>query len=180
MAMTREGYLFSEGEGRKGLKTAAGLDTSMNIKDTYNVVVIGAGFAGLVAARDISHRTDLSVLIVEARDRIGGRAWTAHECGQEFEVGAGWVTDSMVELPDHQPTVDRFTGLSHTFGANSNATAWTRTSSLPTARWRHRTLSSHLPKVQHRTCQQPTTSNMRISTPWHKHSLMSMATPAAH
>ena len=40
-----------------------------------DVVVVGAGFAGLTAARELSHR-GLDVLVLEARDRIGGRVWT--------------------------------------------------------------------------------------------------------
>ena len=61
------------------------------MKDEHDVIVIGAGFAGLVAARDISIETGISVLIVEARDRIGGRTWTAKASGDEFEMGANWV-----------------------------------------------------------------------------------------
>jgi phytoene dehydrogenase-like protein len=39
-----------------------------------DVVVIGAGFAGIAAARDLSE-AGRSVVILEARDRIGGRTW---------------------------------------------------------------------------------------------------------
>ena len=39
-----------------------------------SVVVIGAGFAGIVAARDLSE-AERSVVVLEARDRIGGRTW---------------------------------------------------------------------------------------------------------
>ena len=38
----------------------------------YDVIVIGAGFAGLRAARDLKD-AGKSVLVLEARDRIGGR-----------------------------------------------------------------------------------------------------------
>src|SRR2546430_14788083 len=40
-----------------------------------DVVVIGAGFAGLVAARELG-RAGLGVLVLEARGRVGGRTWT--------------------------------------------------------------------------------------------------------
>ena len=45
--------------------------------DLYDVVVVGAGFAGLTAARELS-RQGLTVHILEARDRIGGRTWLDH------------------------------------------------------------------------------------------------------
>lgn len=56
----------------------------------YDVVVIGAGFAGLTAARELALR-DCSVLVLEARDRIGGRTWTTRRFGRLIEVGGTWV-----------------------------------------------------------------------------------------
>jgi phytoene dehydrogenase-like protein len=53
---------------------------------TSDVVVIGAGIAGLVAAYNIS-RTGKSVQVLEARDRIGGRAWTDESLGFPVELG---------------------------------------------------------------------------------------------
>ena len=41
---------------------------------TYDVIVIGAGFAGVTAARDLAS-AGRSVLVLEARDRLGGRTW---------------------------------------------------------------------------------------------------------
>ena len=64
--------------------------------------MIGAGCAGVVAARDVSQRTNLKVLILEARDRIGGRTWTAKERGQEFEMGGGWVSTLTLVEPVQQ------------------------------------------------------------------------------
>lgn len=57
---------------------------------SVDVVVIGAGFAGLVAARELGN-AGLSVLTLEARDRIGGRTWTDHRLGHDLEIGANWV-----------------------------------------------------------------------------------------
>lgn len=56
----------------------------------YDVVVVGAGFAGLTAARELSRRGH-AVLQLEARDRIGGRTWTDHRLGRELEMGGTWV-----------------------------------------------------------------------------------------
>lgn len=55
-----------------------------------DVVVVGAGFAGLIAARELGH-AGLNVLTLEARDRVGGRTWTAPRLGHELELGGTWV-----------------------------------------------------------------------------------------
>lgn len=55
-----------------------------------HVVIVGAGFAGLVAARELQ-TAGVSYEIVEARDRIGGRAWTEDRMGRPLELGATWV-----------------------------------------------------------------------------------------
>ena len=57
---------------------------------SVDVVVIGAGFAGLTAARELG-RSGFEVLTLEARDRVGGRTWTEHRLGHELELGANWV-----------------------------------------------------------------------------------------
>ncbi len=56
------------------------------------VLVIGAGVAGLAAARELT-RAGRSVLLVEARDRIGGRILTHHDSrlGIPVELGAEFV-----------------------------------------------------------------------------------------
>jgi monoamine oxidase len=56
----------------------------------WDVVVVGAGFAGLTAARELSGR-GLDVLVVEARDRLGGRTWTDQRLGRSLELGGTWV-----------------------------------------------------------------------------------------
>ena len=55
-----------------------------------DVVVIGAGFAGLVAARELG-RAGIGVLVLEARDRVGGRTWTDRRLGHDLELGGTWV-----------------------------------------------------------------------------------------
>ncbi len=55
-----------------------------------DVVIVGGGLAGLTAARELSGR-GLSIVIVEARDRIGGRTWFQEWQGQPIEMGGGWV-----------------------------------------------------------------------------------------
>ena len=55
----------------------------------HDAIVIGAGFAGCAAAREV-RRAGREPLILEARDRIGGRTWTDDWDGQRFERGANF------------------------------------------------------------------------------------------
>jgi monoamine oxidase len=64
---------------------------------TYDVVVIGAGMAGLTAARALGE-AELKVLVVEAQDRIGGRIWTRHIGNEAIELGAEFIHGRPPEL----------------------------------------------------------------------------------
>ena len=65
---------------------------------THNdVVVIGAGMAGLAAARALAE-AGLKVLVVEAQDRIGGRIWTRHIGDEAIELGAEFIHGRPPEL----------------------------------------------------------------------------------
>ncbi|OQV01295.1 hypothetical protein CLAIMM_06676 [Cladophialophora immunda] len=59
-------------------------------RDIFDVVIIGTGYTGLTAARDLT-TAGLRVLLVEGRDRLGGRAWTSAIDGYQFELGGTWV-----------------------------------------------------------------------------------------
>jgi len=54
------------------------------------VVVVGAGAAGIAAARRLA-AAGVSALVLEASDRIGGRAWTGDAAGLPFDLGCGWL-----------------------------------------------------------------------------------------
>jgi pseudooxynicotine oxidase len=56
----------------------------------HDVIVVGGGFAGVTAARELA-REGLTVLLLEARDRLGGRTWTDTWNGTPIERGGGWV-----------------------------------------------------------------------------------------
>jgi polyamine oxidase len=54
------------------------------------VVVVGAGMAGLVAAR-LLHDSGFAVTVLEARQRLGGRTWTDDSLGAPLDLGGSWV-----------------------------------------------------------------------------------------
>lgn len=62
----------------------------MTLPNRCDVLIVGAGMAGLTAARELSTR-GLSVVVLEGRDRIGGRTWTDHRLGLDLEMGGTWV-----------------------------------------------------------------------------------------
>jgi monoamine oxidase len=84
-----------------------------------DVIVIGGGFAGVTAAREASLR-GRSVLLLEARDRLGGRTWTSDWAGTSVELGGAWVHW-------HQPhTWSEITraGLATVLGEDAERASW--------------------------------------------------------
>ncbi|KAA8627048.1 monoamine oxidase N [Pyrenophora tritici-repentis] len=73
-----DGYCWTPKEGLKaGVPSVGVISPSSNISSldvVYDVVVIGAGYFGLTAARNMAAE-GLNVLLLEGRDRIGGRSW---------------------------------------------------------------------------------------------------------
>lgn len=56
----------------------------------YDVLVIGGGFAGVTAARDLK-KNGYSCAIVEARNRLGGRTYYASHGDLHIELGGTWI-----------------------------------------------------------------------------------------
>lgn len=59
----------------------------------HDAVVIGAGAAGIAAARRLA-AAGRRVIVLEARRRIGGRAWTVHLDGHPADLGCAWLHDA--------------------------------------------------------------------------------------
>lgn len=62
-----------------------------------DVVVVGAGFAGLIAAREL-RRAGKSVIILEADHRVGGRTKPGVVAGERIDIGGQWVGPTQTEL----------------------------------------------------------------------------------
>jgi monoamine oxidase len=87
--------------------------------ERYDVIVVGGGFAGVTAARECALR-GRRVLLLEARDRLGGRTWSTAWNGFQVEYGGAWVHW-------HQPhTFSELTraGLSVTVSDDSGRAHW--------------------------------------------------------
>ena len=77
-------------------------DDLMPLPSSIDVAIIGAGAAGLSAAHALQN-SGLSVLVLEARDRVGGRAHTITPApGIVFDLGCGWL---------HSANKNRFVGV---------------------------------------------------------------------
>jgi len=70
-------------------------------KQDYDIVIVGAGVAGLAAMLE-AERRGLRACIVEARDRIGGRIYTMRDprCAHPIELGAEFIHGYPSELLD--------------------------------------------------------------------------------
>jgi len=63
-------------------------------KNAVDVIIIGAGLAGLTAAHELL-RKGYTCLVLEARDRVGGKTWSQELEGGAgtVELGAAWIND---------------------------------------------------------------------------------------
>ena len=81
----------------------------------HDVIVIGGGFAGVTAAREAALR-GRSVLLLEARERLGGRTWSDEWNGWPIEYGgAGLGPAELVAL------IEELSAAGIPFGANNDA-----------------------------------------------------------
>ena len=63
---------------------------SMGSGRAERVIVVGAGMAGLIAAR-LLQDSGFTVTVLEARTRTGGRVWTDDRLGAPLDLGGSWI-----------------------------------------------------------------------------------------
>ncbi len=101
-----------------------------------DVCVVGAGYAGLTCARRL-RQAGKSVVVLEARDRIGGRIWTVRLAdGSPVDRGGGWLG----------PRHDAIFGLAREVGVATYKT-WVKGAHLLIAEGRTRRYTGLIPKI---------------------------------
>ncbi|EFJ34103.1 hypothetical protein SELMODRAFT_439136 [Selaginella moellendorffii] len=66
-------------------------EDALDAKYSFDVIIVGAGMAGIMAANTLSEAGIDDFVILEATDRIGGRMREADFAGKRIELGANWV-----------------------------------------------------------------------------------------
>ncbi|CAK7236849.1 hypothetical protein SCUCBS95973_009749 [Sporothrix curviconia] len=93
---SRDGFQWTKETGlQAGIPSLGVIRPSNNLPSTaqselYDVVVIGGGYTGLTAIRDLAI-AGYKVLLIEARDRIGGRSWSSNIDNYPYEMGGTWI-----------------------------------------------------------------------------------------
>src|SRR3954452_5360169 len=101
-----------------------------SLPSSVDVAIIGAGAAGLGAAHALAG-SGLSVIVLEARNRLGGRAWTVQASPEvTFDVGCGWL---------HSADNNSFVAIAEQLGFKLNK-------DLPP--WRERAYGNAFPKAE--------------------------------
>lgn len=84
MIVSRRGFIASTGLLLAGFRR-------VRAASRRTVIVVGSGFAGLAAARALSAK-GADVVVLEARERIGGRIFTSHRWSDlPIDLGASWI-----------------------------------------------------------------------------------------
>ncbi|MFM7424300.1 MAG: flavin monoamine oxidase family protein [Elainella sp.] len=98
--------------GKQSTRSQSALDPASSDTD---VLIIGAGIAGLAAAQRLAPQRRVRVL--EARNRLGGRIWTDRSLAMPLDLGASWIHGS-----DGNP----ITQLAEQFGLTTQPTDYSR------------------------------------------------------
>ncbi|MGO8770110.1 MAG: flavin monoamine oxidase family protein [Mycobacterium sp.] len=125
-----------------------------------DVVVVGAGFAGLAAARELT-RQGHDVLVFEGRDRVGGRSFTGSVAGLPADLGGTFVgptQDAVLALaaeleipttPTHHDgkNVIRWRGCTHSYHGTIPNLSLTGLVDIARLRWHFDRIARNVPLV---------------------------------
>jgi monoamine oxidase len=116
----RQQTIMARRASPSGRSRTTGLDADEADEEKGSVIVIGAGLAGLAAARELVERYGYhNVLVLEGRpDRIGGRVWTSNQWGPPVDLGASWIHGTTMANP--------IARLARNIGATLHATSYER------------------------------------------------------
>ena len=87
------------------LALLGGLSMAPPPKPAIDVIVIGAGLAGLACAQQLI-AAGRTVVGLEARERIGGRIWCLQRQGYTIDLGASWL-HGVANNPLHRLVTDQ-------------------------------------------------------------------------
>src|SRR5689334_12744989 len=74
------------------MKATGGMEGCMaGLPSEVDIAVIGAGAAGIAAGRRLAGAGRASYVVIEARERVGGRAWTVEKEGLPLDLGCEWL-----------------------------------------------------------------------------------------
>lgn len=101
----------------------------------YDVIVVGAGMAGVTAARRLADLGVDNVLVLEARDRVGGRTYSVDTPAGNVDLGAMWIHEGEAGNPLFDLAVNNSEPLSRLQNYNSGAVYDLSGQRLPVIAW---------------------------------------------
>jgi monoamine oxidase len=106
------------------------------MSDSFDCIIIGGGFSGLAAARMLQ-KANKNFLLLEARDRLGGRTHTQYfEDGKYVDMGGQWIG----------PTQDRMYELASEYGTEWYET-YNQGRNILDLNWAMKTYTGLIPKM---------------------------------